>query len=484
MFMPPYGGLNFPYKTNLNWIVCQIMELQQKTGSLEQAWTEFQKTFGSELDQTVKDQLTAWLNDGTLASIISGLDSLLIAVSVIDYGAKGDGVTNDTEAIQNCINENDVVFLPAGTYLVTTINIPSGKQIIGAGNKNTIIKPFQPTNALMQTLYWEAQHEKGYNSGSSGWRLSNITLDGNNKASYGIRIVGYRYKIDNVYIRQCETGLISEWGKELGQGEDGLTMEAILTDNIIERCTNYAMLWRGPHDSIIKNTYIRLNNYGISVTSPSYSLAAGTIFDTCHIYANQNIGFFSDASVLLNNVISESNGYNSSVAADGFALGSYCPMINCWSFNNTGNGVSWYDGSTGSYFTGTCQNNTLLDFNLVNNIQYVKIDAYSQTGKISENLNATVTAIINGKNPLSKYGYYGANYNVPLPSGFGSSNAVTNTYRHRCLVTMNKALTFSIVKADGNLVFFASSPLAILEAGDSIYFSSELPTQWSWVYMQ
>ena len=72
MFMPPYGGLNFPYKTNLNWIIEQIKSLQATTGSLEQAWEEFQKNFDSELDQTVKDQLTEWLNDGTLENIISG----------------------------------------------------------------------------------------------------------------------------------------------------------------------------------------------------------------------------------------------------------------------------------------------------------------------------------------------------------------------------------------------------------------------------
>ena len=70
MFMPPYGGVNFPYKTNLNWIIEQIRSLQATTGSLEQAWEEFQKNFGSELDQTVKEQLTVWLNDGTLANML------------------------------------------------------------------------------------------------------------------------------------------------------------------------------------------------------------------------------------------------------------------------------------------------------------------------------------------------------------------------------------------------------------------------------
>lgn len=70
MFMPPYGGVNFPYKTNLNWIIEKIKSLESTTGNLSTAWEEFQKNFDSELDQTVKDQLTAWLNDGTLAELV------------------------------------------------------------------------------------------------------------------------------------------------------------------------------------------------------------------------------------------------------------------------------------------------------------------------------------------------------------------------------------------------------------------------------
>ena len=48
------------------------------------------------------------------------------------FGAKGDGVTDDTEAIQNAVNNGKVILFPSGVYNVTnTIFIPSERKIVG-----------------------------------------------------------------------------------------------------------------------------------------------------------------------------------------------------------------------------------------------------------------------------------------------------------------------------------------------------------------
>lgn len=60
--------------------------------------------------------------------------------NVLDYGAKGDGVTNDTQAFINCINENASIFIPIGTYVLDTIVIPRQKYIVGESNTMTILK--------------------------------------------------------------------------------------------------------------------------------------------------------------------------------------------------------------------------------------------------------------------------------------------------------------------------------------------------------
>jgi len=54
-------------------------------------------------------------------------------VSVKDFGAIGNGVVNDTAAIQAALDSAKAVYFPEGTYLVTTINPKDEAHLIGAG---------------------------------------------------------------------------------------------------------------------------------------------------------------------------------------------------------------------------------------------------------------------------------------------------------------------------------------------------------------
>ncbi|NJK90757.1 MAG: hypothetical protein HC904_02330 [Blastochloris sp.] len=57
-----------------------------------------------------------------------------------DFGAKGDGVTDDTAAIQKALNEKKgILYLPAGTYMISdTLRWGKGeKRTILQGNSGT-----------------------------------------------------------------------------------------------------------------------------------------------------------------------------------------------------------------------------------------------------------------------------------------------------------------------------------------------------------
>lgn len=64
--------------------------------------------------------------------------------SVADYGAKGDGRTDDTLAIQAAIDASSNVYLPGGrdgrVYRFTRLSLPPGTRLHGDGPRNSILR--------------------------------------------------------------------------------------------------------------------------------------------------------------------------------------------------------------------------------------------------------------------------------------------------------------------------------------------------------
>jgi hypothetical protein len=102
---------------------------------------------------------TAGANFPFIRDIQQKLDE--VQTSVTDFGALGDGITDDTAAIQLAINQlflNEInltditsrvtLYFPAGTYIITsTLSIPSYASLVGAGKDKTIIQ-FEDTNTV------------------------------------------------------------------------------------------------------------------------------------------------------------------------------------------------------------------------------------------------------------------------------------------------------------------------------------------------
>ena len=94
--------------------------------------------------------LVGFKQNATTAAVRTVLGRMLDWVNVKDFGAIGDGATDDTTAFINCLaycqTAGKAMFLPDGTYLIDEVNYghPAGAQfspsIYGSGRNTTFIK--------------------------------------------------------------------------------------------------------------------------------------------------------------------------------------------------------------------------------------------------------------------------------------------------------------------------------------------------------
>lgn len=99
-------------------------------------------------------------------------------VSVKDFGAVGDGTTDDTAAIQAALNAAAVVFAPTGVYKISgAITIPSQRRLYGDGMDRTV---FRASNAAAAFVNATVNHNLIV--------LEDFTFDGNNLTSVGITL--------------------------------------------------------------------------------------------------------------------------------------------------------------------------------------------------------------------------------------------------------------------------------------------------------
>jgi hypothetical protein len=128
------------------------------------------------------------------------------------FGAKGDGVTDDTQAFQNALNQlvrnPSVLWVPKGTYLISsTLQMTACQQfsIIGEDPRNTVIEWNGPSGGTMLDI-----------EGCEWFRLARLGWNGQNKAGVAMRIAsslenGEYYPtyndIEDQQISQSATGI-------------------------------------------------------------------------------------------------------------------------------------------------------------------------------------------------------------------------------------------------------------------------------------
>lgn len=135
-------------------------------------------------------------------------------VNVVDYGATGDGTTDDTSAVQAAIATGQSVFFPKGTYLISdqlTVET-TGQMLVGDGLQ-TVIKNSTTSDIIIYV---------GGSSNVDKVQIKDLTIEGNALTTYGLKVQGNDDSlsaarngvVENVYFDNISTGAavyLSAW---------------------------------------------------------------------------------------------------------------------------------------------------------------------------------------------------------------------------------------------------------------------------------
>lgn len=162
------------------------------------------------------------------------------AVTPQMFGARGDGVTDDTAAFQKALDSGKPVSVPGGTYLVSQIRLPVGGELRGAGHENTVLKG--GGEGAIITI-----------SGSAYAKVADLALDGVDKTRNGIEVLGRFVSVDGCKFTNCDKAVHFDYGSS----------------------------WTGFNQ--VERSVFHHNNYGVHVRNDAYEASK---FNANHISGN------------------------------------------------------------------------------------------------------------------------------------------------------------------------------------------------------
>lgn len=210
-------------------------------------------------------ELTPIVQGGTTKKApVSAVGSGGGGANVKSYGAVGDGTTDDSAAIQACVNANCSIFFPSGTYkVVTPITIPSNKLLYGEGACSTIL--YTGTTTSQGAFY--------ANSGSASTYVENLTIQ-NLKVLGTVATAGFSEFVHLISLHGVRNCLI-----------DNCVIEGFRGDGIIFGSGDIGGQERHNVDVTVTNCYIdgvnNDNRNGISVIDGNGVSIENNYFTRC-----------------------------------------------------------------------------------------------------------------------------------------------------------------------------------------------------------
>lgn len=354
-------------------------------------------------------------------------------VSVKDFGAKGDGITNDTAAIQAAINAAGSyasIFFPTGTYLVTSgLTITNDRVVLyGTGKYSSRIE-FEPT--VSNTVLFTFRSAGGGIIWQDALRDIGIESEGNTLSKTAVKIVDSSgFYMHNVVIYPfASTGndAIGIWlqGRETGTFSkiDSWADLPLWIDKNPDTATSTLDL----DQTHFSDMYLSANDAQPVIKVTDGVQLTNVTFDGYEEWAGGNDGFYWNDTT--SNAISYGLSFNNVRWEQGsggwmFYLNHHTGIQNL-SFNNiTNNSAS---GTNGFYLRN------------VNGVSFDNVDYQGSTGTALDAASATdgnihfsnttfhagSSVLLNGASAIDGgYTTYNANINYPASSYYSIPNTL------------------------------------------------------------
>ncbi|TYS38096.1 hypothetical protein FZC77_00365 [Bacillus swezeyi] len=164
-------------------ITAKFKEIVNNIGDVRQEITVVQKEFEKEIDNVSNNinNIEKLIGDVSKFKVIGDnlVDKIINefnqrSVNVKDFGAKGDGTTDDTVAFEKAIGSGfSSIFVPGGTYMVKGIKLPSFTRLHGNGMRS-VIKLHPDTSPTAHVIT-----NKDYTNGNSYIVIEDLLVDWN-----------------------------------------------------------------------------------------------------------------------------------------------------------------------------------------------------------------------------------------------------------------------------------------------------------------
>jgi hypothetical protein len=221
-------------------------------------------------------------------------------ISVKDFGAVGNGVADDTAAINAALSAGYRIYIPAGTYKTTsTITIPGSRIVIGDG-MNTVIKPSSSVSvAFLQ---------------SAASQIADLYIDGVNTGASAIAVF-------------C--------GDDAGGGNSGPTLTRLRIQNFTG-ANAVGIYIRKALRVVIEQCYVFNNYNGMYVYEPSgqYPTTVWVSHSTFALSGAEGVYINNGYQICFTNCIFESNAKEGLKLRREIGEAYLGRLLNCWFEDN------------------------------------------------------------------------------------------------------------------------------------------------------